>query len=86
MAWLLDTNIISKLRRPRPEKKVIAFVAAQPLDDLFISEVTLAELRFGIELTVEPGQRAALNDWLTMIVRPMFENRVLPVTEDILLY
>ena len=82
--WLLDTNILSELRRPRPEPKVIAFVAAQPLDSLYVSSVTLAEIRFGIELVADASRRAELNDWLTHKVRPMFEQRVLPVTEDIM--
>jgi predicted nucleic acid-binding protein len=47
-AWLLDTNVISELRRPRPEPKVVAFIADKPLDLLFVSSVTLAEIRFGI--------------------------------------
>jgi toxin FitB len=82
--WLLDTNILSELRRPRPEPKVVAFVATQPLDSLFISAVTLAEIRFGIELVADAGRRAELNDWLTHKVRPMFDQRVLPITEDIM--
>jgi toxin FitB len=81
--WLLDTNVLSELRRPRPEPKVLAFVAAQPLDGLFISSVTLAEIRFGIELVADASRRAVLNDWLTHKVRPMFDQRVLSVTEDI---
>jgi toxin FitB len=43
--WLLDTNVISELRRPRPEPKVVAYVADKPLDLLFIGSVTLAEIR-----------------------------------------
>lgn len=82
--WLLDTNILSELRRRKPEPKVVAFIAAQPLDGLYLSAVTLAEVRFGIELVGDAGKRAALNDWLTHKVRPMFEQRVLPVTEDIM--
>jgi toxin FitB len=50
MAWLLDTNILSEIRRPRPQPKVLAFIASNPLDELYVSIVTLAELRFGIEL------------------------------------
>lgn len=84
MGWLLDTNILSELRRPRPEPKVVAFVRAQPLDGLYISSVTLAEIRFGIELVGDAGRRAELNEWLTHKVRPMFEQRILPVTEDIM--
>ena len=82
--WLLDTNVLSELRRPRPEPKVIAFVAGQPLDDLFISTVTLAEIRFGIEMVAAASRRAELNDWLTHKVRPMFDQRILPVTEDVM--
>jgi predicted nucleic acid-binding protein len=85
MPWLLDTNVLSELRRPRPEPKVVAFVSAQPLDQLYISAVTLAEIRFGIEFVADPNRRVALNDWLTQRVRPMFEGRVLPITEDIML-
>jgi predicted nucleic acid-binding protein len=85
MAWLLDTNILSELRRPRPEPRVVAFVSGCPLEQLYISVVTLAEIRFGIELVSEPNRRAALNDWLTHKVRPMFDQRVLPITEDIML-
>jgi predicted nucleic acid-binding protein len=82
--WLLDTNVLSELRRPRPAPQVAAFVAAQPLDLLFVSTVTLAEIRFGIELVADANRRAELNGWLTHKVRPMFDERILPVTEDIM--
>lgn len=83
--WLLDTNVLSELRRPRPERKVVSFVKAQPLDSLHISTVTLAEIRYGIERVTDPGRRAELNDWLTHKMRPLFDQRVLPVTEDVML-
>ena len=83
--WLLDTNILSELRRPRPEPRVAALVAAQPLELLFVSVVTLAEIRFGIELVADAGRRAELHDWLHLKVRPMFEQRVLPISEDVML-
>jgi predicted nucleic acid-binding protein len=83
-SWLLDTNVLAELRRPKPNRKVLAFVAAQPLDRLYISSVTLAEIRFGIELQPDASLRADLNDWLAHKVRPMFEQRVLPVSEDII--
>jgi len=83
--WLLDTNILSELRRPRPEPKVTAFVAAQTLESLYVSTVTLAEIRFGIELLTDAARRSELNDWLSRKVRPMFELRVLEITEDIML-
>ena len=85
MAWLLDTNVLSELRRTKPDARVVAFVAGCPLHQLYISVVTLAEIRFGIERVGEPARRAELNDWLTHKIRPMFGDRVLPITEDIML-
>ena len=85
MAWLLDTNVLSELRRPKPEPKVVAFVSGCALDQLHISAVTPAEIRFGIELVNEPNRRVELSDWLTHKVRPMFDQRVLQITEDIML-
>lgn len=82
--WLLDTNVLSELRRPKPNRKVLAFVAAQPLDCLHVSTVTLAEIRFGIELLSDVSLRAGLADWLNHRIRPMFEQRVLPVSEDVI--
>ncbi len=82
--WLLDTNILSELRKTRPEPKVVRFVASQPLDALFVSTVTIAQIRFGIELVPDPLRRAELGDWLTHRLRPMFEGRVLPVSEDVM--
>lgn len=85
MAWLLDTNILSEIRRLRPEPKVLAFIAGNSLDELYISSVTLAELRFGIELLSKgSARRDELDDWLMRTIRPMFDQRVLPVTEDIM--
>ena len=71
--------------RPRPEAKVVGFVAAQRLETLFVSVATLAELRFGIELLPDAAKRAELHDWPTHKVRPMFEDRVLPIDEHVML-
>jgi toxin FitB len=83
--WLLDTNVLSELRRPRPELSVVQFVSGKPLDLLYVSAVTFAEIRFGIELVKDAGRRMELNDWLTLELRPMFEDRVLEITEEIML-
>ena len=82
--WLLDTNVLSELRRPNPNRKVVAFIAGRPLELLYVSAVTLAEIRFGIEIVTDATKRGELNDWLAHKVRPMFKQRVLPVTEDIM--
>ena len=85
MSWLLDTNILSEGRKPRPEPRVAAFYEKQPLSQLYISVVSIAEIRFGIELQDDPVRRAALNDWLALTIRPAFAGRILPVTENVLL-
>lgn len=82
--WLLDTNVISELRRPRPSARVRSFIAGQRLDDLFVSTVTFAEIRYGIETVGDPVRRAELTDWLLHRVRPMFDQRVLEVSEDVM--
>jgi toxin FitB len=82
---LLDTNVVSELRRPSPNRKVVRFVADQPLDHIHLSAVTLAEIRFGIELVAAAARRSELTLWLEHQLRPMFDGRVLAVTEDILL-
>jgi predicted nucleic acid-binding protein len=85
MPWLLDTNILSEIRRLKPEQRILTFISDRPLEQLYISTVTLAELRFGIELLSEVStRRGELNGWLTNTIRPMFDQRVLPITEEIM--
>ena len=48
MAWLLDTNILSEIRKPRPESKVLTFVSGTPLDELYVSAVTLRNFASGL--------------------------------------
>lgn len=83
--WLLDTDVISELRKPRPEPKVMGFIARQSLDNLFVSEVTFAEIRFGIERMTSPARRAEIKDWLSNKLRPTFGGNMLPITEDVIL-
>jgi len=83
--WLLDTNVLSELRRPKPDAKVVRFVSSQSLDLLFVSVVTFAEIRFGIELVNDAARRMELSDWLLHKLRPMFEDRALEISEDIIL-
>lgn len=84
-SWLLDTNVLSELRRPKPDRNVVQFVSAQPLGELYVSVVTFAEIRFGIERVSDVDRRMALNDWLDHKLRPMFDERVLEISEEIML-
>ena len=79
MGWLIDTDIISELRKPKAEQRIFEFIASTPLSELYVSVVSLAEIRYGIELSPDAQKRAALQDWLTFKVRPMFDSqRTLP--------
>jgi predicted nucleic acid-binding protein len=83
--WLLDTNCLVRAAPPeaRPQGDRIHFRPAARL--LYISMVTLTEIRFGIELVADATKRGELDDWLTHKVRPMFEQRVLPIAENVML-
>ncbi len=84
MAWLIDTNILSEIKRPRPDPHVVRFLTSIPQEDLLTSVVTLAEIRYGIEMQSDPARRAALAVWLDGTVRPMFAGRVLGIDEQTL--
>ncbi len=83
--WLLDTNVVSELRKPRPDPQVRGFVAAQPVHLLFLSMITLAEIRYGIERLTDAARRQDIALWLERILRPLFAGRILPVSEDVVL-
>jgi len=82
MAWLLDTNVLSELRKPKADQRVLDFVTSTPLEELYVGIVPLAEIRFGIDFNPEAQKSADLQEWLTLKVRPIFDpQRTLPVTE-----
>lgn len=82
--WLLDTNVLSELRKPRPQLSVVDFITAQKIESLYVSSVNLAEIRFGIEMVLDAAKRSELKDWLEQKLRPMFAERVLPISEDVM--
>ena len=83
--FLLDTNIVSELRRSSPDGRVEAFVAEQPEELLFFSEIGFAEIRYRIERLDDPARRANLTDWLDNGLRPLSVGRTLAVSEDVVL-
>ena len=75
---LLDTNVVSEPLRPAPEARVIEWIDAQPLETLYLSAMTVAELRAGVALLPTGRRQAALHENLENRVLPMFVGRVLP--------
>jgi predicted nucleic acid-binding protein len=75
---LLDTNVVSEPLRPPPDARVTEWIDAQALETLFLSAITVAELRAGLALLPAGKRRAALQDGLETRVLPLFPGRVLP--------
>ena len=69
MAFLLDTNVVSELRRPRPHGAVIAWLESTDNSDLHLASVTIGEIQAGIELTREqdPGKAREIELWLDQV-------------------
>lgn len=82
--YLLDTNVVSELRKARPNPNVKAWSEAQAEHRLYLSTITLAEIRYGIERRQDDDLRAELDDWLARHLRPWFAGRILPVDEEVL--
>ncbi|GMV02867.1 MAG: type II toxin-antitoxin system VapC family toxin [Burkholderiaceae bacterium] len=74
---LLDTNVVSEPLRHAPEARVIEWIDAQPLETLYLSAITVAELRAGLALLPAGKRRAGLHDSLEKRVLPLFVGRVL---------
>jgi toxin FitB len=81
--YLLDTNIISNATKPNPSLALLAWMAEQPDQDLFISALTVAEIRRGLLEKSAGKKRALLEAWFTGPEGPqaLFAGRVLPFDE-----
>lgn len=75
---LLDTNVMSEPLRQAPEQRVIDWIDAQAMETLFLSAITVAELRAGVALLPAGKRRAGLQENLEKRVLPLFAGRVLP--------
>jgi predicted nucleic acid-binding protein len=69
--YLLDTNVISELRRPRPHGAVVAWLEGMADHDLHLSAVTLGELQAGVEITREqdPEKASEIELWIDQVAR-----------------
>ncbi len=83
--WLLDTNIISELRKPNCHPLVKQWSESQLPQSFYLSTVTLAEIRFGIERVNDEAFRQELMQWLNETLRPWFSDRILSVDEEVIL-
>lgn len=83
MSFLLDTNVVSEWVKPRPDPGVVAWLAEADEDRVFISAVTIAEIRYGIERLALGKRRDQLNRWLIDDLPVRFEDRILSVDAQV---
>ena len=76
--FVLDTNVVSELMRPAPDRVIASWVAKRTTSSLFLTAVTEAELRFGLAVMPDGKRRDGLLAGLERMLRTGFANRVLP--------
>ena len=83
MSYLLDTNVLSELRRKTPDARAVEWFSRRPASTLFLSVLTLGELRKGIEGVPDAERRMALTDWLETDLSVFFAGRILSVDSQV---
>ena len=81
--FLLDTNVISELIKPRPDTNVTTWIETTDESLLYLSILTLGEIRRGIAVLPQSRRRATLEAWLDNDLRARFENRILAVDPEV---
>jgi predicted nucleic acid-binding protein len=84
VTFLLDTNVVSEIRKRSPDPNVAAWIAAVPASELFLSVLVVGELRAGVQRLArrDPAQAGMIDDWLQRLVTA-YGDRIVPVTVDI---
>jgi predicted nucleic acid-binding protein len=77
LSYLVDTNVLSELRKRKADAKVVAWMQARPRQSLYLSVLTLGEIRKGIEGVADPAFRQTLTDWLEVELPNYFVGRLL---------
>lgn len=79
MSYLIDTNILSELRRKSANPGVVDWFSQRPASTLYLSVLTMGEIRKGIESDGDPLRRQTLLDWLETDLPAFFMGRILPI-------
>jgi predicted nucleic acid-binding protein len=83
VSFLLDTNVVSEWVKPRPDPNVVAWLADVDEDRVFLSVVTFAEIRRGVEFLPTGRRRERLMEWLADELPARFEGRMLGIDQRI---
>ncbi len=79
--FLLDTNVISEVVRAKPDPRVARWIESADEELLFLSALTVGEIRKGISTLTDPPRKALLEAWFTGDLMVRFEGRILPVDQ-----
>lgn len=79
MNYLIDTNVLSELRRKQADTRVVAWMQARPRQSLYLSVLSLGEIRKGIEGVADAAFRQTLTDWLEVELPNYFVGRLLDI-------
>lgn len=85
MKWFLDTCAISELVSRNPSKKVIEWIDSIDSDSLYLSVITIGEIRKGIEKLPDSKRRDAIHTWLTEDLFLRFKDRLVPLDSEVML-
>ncbi len=83
MSYLIDTNVLSELRRKTPNANVVKWVNSRPATSLYLSVLTLGELRKGIDSLADAKRRLKLVDWLETEFPLFFAGRILAIDQGV---
>lgn len=81
--FLLDTNVVSELVRPRPDSRVAYWMESTDEELLFLSVLTLGEIRKGITALADPARKGRLETWLSRGLILRFEGRILAIDQAV---
>ena len=79
MSFLLDTNVVSEWLKPEPDANVLQWLSEVDEDSVWLSVITLAEIRFGVERMPPGRRRAALAAWIENDLAARFEGRIVGI-------
>ena len=79
MSYLIDTNVLSELRKRQPDANVVAWLEERPRQSLHLSVLSLGEIRKGIESVADAAYRQTLTDWLETDLPTYFVGRLLSI-------
>jgi predicted nucleic acid-binding protein len=83
LSYLIDTNVLSELRRKSPDTNVVNWVNSRPATSLYLSVLTLGELRKGIDSLADAKRRLKLVDWLETELPLFFAGRILAIDQGV---